>query len=54
VSDLGRRFLQSEDGATAIEYGFIAAAFGMAIILGFPVVTTAWRAQAATIASWFP
>jgi Flp pilus assembly pilin Flp len=54
VSDLARRFLRSEDGATAIEYGFIAAAFGMAIIIAFPAVTTAWKAQAARIASWFP
>jgi Flp pilus assembly pilin Flp len=46
--------LQSDDGATAIEYGFIAAAFGLAIVIAFPAVTTAWKAQAATIASWFP
>jgi pilus assembly protein Flp/PilA len=38
------RFIKDETGATAIEYGLIAAAMGIAIVVGIPVITTAWKA----------
>jgi pilus assembly protein Flp/PilA len=36
------RFVKAESGATAIEYGLIAAAMGIAIITAMPTLTTAW------------
>jgi pilus assembly protein Flp/PilA len=38
------RFLNDDSGATAIEYGLIAAAMGIAVVVGMPVLTTAWKA----------
>lgn len=35
-----KRFLNNEDGATAIEYGLIAALIGVAIILAVSAVGT--------------
>ncbi|MEZ5994822.1 MAG: Flp family type IVb pilin [Hyphomonadaceae bacterium] len=35
-----KRFLKNEDGATAIEYGLIAALIGVAIILAVTAVGT--------------
>jgi len=35
------RFVKDESGATAIEYGLIAAAMGMALILAMPALTVA-------------
>lgn len=35
-----KRFLQNEDGATAIEYGLIAALIGVAIIVAVQAVGT--------------
>ncbi len=34
MSKMIRRFLQNEGGATAIEYGLIAALIGLAIVVG--------------------
>ena len=36
-----KKFLRDEDGATAIEYGLIAAAMGLALIVIMPIVETA-------------
>jgi pilus assembly protein Flp/PilA len=38
-------FLKDESGATAIEYGLIAAAMGLALIIAMPFVTRAVIAQ---------
>jgi pilus assembly protein Flp/PilA len=38
-------FLKDESGATAIEYGLIAAAMGLALIIAMPFVTRAVMAQ---------
>jgi pilus assembly protein Flp/PilA len=38
------RFIKDETGATAIEYGLIAAAMGITVVVGMPVITTAWKA----------
>jgi pilus assembly protein Flp/PilA len=35
-----KSWLQNEDGATAIEYGLIAAAFGLMLIAVMPTVAT--------------
>jgi pilus assembly protein Flp/PilA len=35
MADLVRRFAAGEDGATAIEYGLIAAFLGVGLILAF-------------------
>lgn len=37
------KFLQDEDGITAIEYGLIAAAMATAITVAFPLVSTALK-----------
>jgi pilus assembly protein Flp/PilA len=34
-----KRFFKDESGATAIEYGLIAAAMGTALIIGLPFIT---------------
>ncbi len=39
-----KRFLKNEDGATAIEYGLIAALIGVAIILAVTAVGTELQA----------
>jgi pilus assembly protein Flp/PilA len=39
------KFLKDESGATAIEYGLIAAAMGLALITAMPFITRAIVAQ---------
>lgn len=39
------RFVKDESGATAIEYGLIAASMGLALIVAMPFITTAITAQ---------
>jgi pilus assembly protein Flp/PilA len=36
-----KKFLKDESGATAIEYGLIAAAMGLALITAMPTISTA-------------
>ena len=38
------RFVREEDGATAIEYGLIAAAIGLMLIAAMPTFSTALQA----------
>jgi pilus assembly protein Flp/PilA len=45
------RFAKDESGATAIEYGLIAAAMGIAVVVGMPAITTAWKALMGTLAA---
>ncbi|NJM30444.1 MAG: Flp family type IVb pilin [Rhizobiales bacterium] len=45
------RFVKDESGATAIEYGLIAAAMGIAIITAMPSLTTAWSSNMGNLAS---
>ena len=35
------RFLKDESGATAIEYGLIAAAMGLALVTAMPILASA-------------
>jgi len=35
------RFVKDESGATAIEYGLIAAAMGLALVTAMPILATA-------------
>ena len=35
------KFLKDESGATAIEYGLIAAAMGLALVTAMPFITNA-------------
>ena len=37
------KFLKDESGATAIEYGLIAAAMGLALIAIMPLITNALK-----------
>ena len=43
------KFLKDESGATAIEYGLIAAAMSVALITAMPSITTALTGKFATI-----
>lgn len=43
------RFMKDESGATAIEYGLIAAGIGMALILVLPQVGAALEVMFASI-----
>jgi pilus assembly protein Flp/PilA len=36
-----KKFLADESGATAIEYGLIAAAMGLALVTAMPYITSA-------------
>ena len=36
-----KKFFKDESGATAIEYGLIAAAMGLALVAAMPSLTTA-------------
>jgi pilus assembly protein Flp/PilA len=36
-----KKFLKDESGATAIEYGLIAAAMGLALVTAMPVISSA-------------
>jgi pilus assembly protein Flp/PilA len=37
------RFVKDESGATAIEYGLIAAAIGLMLVVAMPLLATALR-----------
>ena len=39
------KFLKDESGATAIEYGLIAAAMGLALVTAMPSITRALMAK---------
>lgn len=41
MSNIFSRFLKDESGATAIEYGLIAAIVGVGIVVGLKPLTTA-------------
>ena len=43
------RFVKDESGATAIEYGLIASAMGIALIAALPSITTAITAKFASL-----
>jgi pilus assembly protein Flp/PilA len=43
------RFFKDESGATAIEYGLIAAATGLALVAVMPAINTALTATFGTI-----
>jgi pilus assembly protein Flp/PilA len=45
------RFVKDESGATAIEYGLIAAATGLALVAVMPVISTRLEATFTTISS---
>jgi pilus assembly protein Flp/PilA len=45
------RFAQNESGATAVEYGLIAALIGVVIILGATALGTALNSKFATIST---
>ena len=51
MSKLFARFAKDESGATAIEYGLIAALIAVAIIAGATSLGTALNAKFATIAT---
>ena len=51
MSKLFSRFLKDESGATAIEYGLIAAIVGVGIIAGLEPLTTALNATFGNISS---
>ncbi len=40
-----KKFLKDESGATAIEYGLIAAAMGLALVAAMPSITSAIKTQ---------
>ena len=50
---LAKRFLIAEEGAVAIEYTLIAAALAIAILGGFPSVTSAITVKLQAIAGSF-
>jgi pilus assembly protein Flp/PilA len=43
------RFVKDESGATAIEYGLIAAAIGLMLVVAMPLLATALRAVFSSI-----
>ncbi len=45
------RFFKDESGATAIEYGLIAAAMGLALIVAMPLITTALNTTFTSLAA---
>jgi pilus assembly protein Flp/PilA len=44
------KFLKDESGATAIEYGLIAAAMGLALVTAMPSITDAITSEFSSIA----
>lgn len=46
-----KKFLKDESGATAIEYGLIAAAMGVCLIAAMPFITSALLVQFSYIGS---
>jgi pilus assembly protein Flp/PilA len=53
MSELLARFVQDESGATAIEYGLIAALIAVAIIVGASSLGNALNSQFSNIATTF-
>jgi pilus assembly protein Flp/PilA len=51
MSNLIARFVKDESGATAIEYGLIAALIALAIMVGASQLGTALNTKFATIAN---
>ena len=45
------RLLKDESGATAIEYGLIAAAMGLALVTAMPILATAVTGKFSSLAS---
>lgn len=45
------RFVKDESGATAIEYGLIAAATGLALVLVMPTISTKLKGTFNTISN---
>jgi pilus assembly protein Flp/PilA len=43
------KFLKDESGATAIEYGLIAAAMGLALVTAMPSITSAVKTKFSSI-----
>jgi len=50
-ADMLRNFLTNQDGATAIEYGLIAAAMGVALVLVMPVLASQITVQFSNLGS---
>jgi pilus assembly protein Flp/PilA len=46
-----KKFFKDESGATAIEYGLIAAAMGLALVTAMPSITRAVVTQFSSIGS---
>lgn len=44
------RFVKDESGATAIEYGLIAAAMGLALVTAMPWLSSAIKGQFSSLA----
>ncbi|MFT3989155.1 Flp family type IVb pilin [Aestuariivirga sp.] len=45
------RFIKDESGATAIEYGLIAAAMGLALVTAMPLLASAITGKFSSLAS---
>lgn len=45
-----KKFFKDESGATAIEYGLIAAAMGLALVAALPSISTAISTQFKSLA----
>jgi len=45
------KFVKDEAGATAIEYGLIAAAMGLALVVLMPLLTTALNSNFSSLAT---
>ena len=45
------RFAKDESGATAIEYGLIAAAMGLALVTAMPILATAITGKFSSLAT---
>lgn len=45
------RFMNDESGATAIEYGLIAAAMGLMLVVAMPILATAISGVFSSLAS---
>jgi len=46
-----KKFLKDESGATAIEYGLIAAAMGLALVVLMPKLTLALNSNFSSLAT---
>ena len=51
MKNLVSRFVKDESGATAIEYGLIAAATGLALVLVMPTISTKLQDTFTTISN---